>query len=207
MEVGNTEHLFASFSGMIAQPVFLQMLDQFSKSFLFLAPLGTEALWRNSDLRTNYAWLNSKKKKNYRFNKTYTLEWLLSYHVSHHITYVYISTYSKTFLLHRVSHLKLEKVIWLWDKEGKIFLTFYGTFFKKTYTHFDIFKACSYKKEMGNYEKSHEFLKNEQMVFFFIHIFKKVWKNKKKTKKSQQKTEKFEIFPFFLKFSFFSTHF
>ena len=44
MEVGNTEHLFASFSGMIAQPVYLQMLDQFSKSFLFLAPLGTEAL-------------------------------------------------------------------------------------------------------------------------------------------------------------------
>ena len=74
MEVGNTEHLFASFSGMIALPVYLQMLDQFSKSFLSLAPLGIEALWRNSDLGTNYAWLNSKKNKNYRFSKTCTFE-------------------------------------------------------------------------------------------------------------------------------------
>ena len=32
---------------------------------------------------------------------------------------------------YRVSHLKLEKVIWLWEKEGKIFLIFNGNFFQE----------------------------------------------------------------------------
>ena len=38
---------------------------------------------------------------------------------------------------YRVSHCKLNKIIWLWEKERKIFLKFYGVFSRK-HAHFDI---------------------------------------------------------------------
>ena len=37
---------------------------------------------------------------------------------------------------YRVSHLKLEKVIWLWEKEGKIFLIFCNTFLQENISPF-----------------------------------------------------------------------
>ena len=46
--------------------------------------------------------------------------------------------------LYRVSHCKLEKVIWLWEKEGERYFWYsMALFFKKPYAHFDIW-ACFY---------------------------------------------------------------